>query len=268
MKPKTIKITQVSVIVATKNEEKNIDRCLKSIRNQPTKAEIIVVDNFSNDKTVQIAKEFTSKVYLFGNERSKQRNFGTKKTRGEYLLFLDADMELPPNLLKECLQQFKRNSKISGIIIDEESTGHNFLSRVKSLEKRLTRRETVIEAARFFKKTDLLKMSGFDEDLISGEDWDLSIRMRKLGSLARVKSKIVHHEDKTFWQDVKKKYYYAKNIQKYAKKHPQEFEKQAGYWRFSSLFKKPKIIYDDPTAFLGLVFLKSAQYLAYLIARI
>ena len=51
---------KVSVIVTTKNEAKNIGRCLQSIQNQTYKAiEIIVVDNFSKDETKRIAKKFT-----------------------------------------------------------------------------------------------------------------------------------------------------------------------------------------------------------------
>lgn len=261
------KIPSVSVIIATKNEERNIERCLRSIKNQSQKAEIIVVDNFSVDKTLQIAKVFTTHTYQKGKERSSQRNFGLKKAHGSYVLFLDADMEIGPNLLKECLQKMHKNPKASGIIIDEIVKGHNFLSRIKSVEKNLTNKNTLIEAARFFKKRAVQKAGGYDENLISGEDWDISIRTNKLGPFSRVRSKIIHHEDKTFWEDIKKKYYYAKNIERYAKKHPEEFKKQSGLFRFSNLFKKPAVIYYDPAAFLSLMLLKSVQYSAYILSK-
>ncbi len=69
----------VSVIVTTKNEEKNIANCLKSIKGQSypqEKIQIIVVDNNSSDSTTKIAKRFTDKVYNKGPERSAQRNYG------------------------------------------------------------------------------------------------------------------------------------------------------------------------------------------------
>ena len=69
----------LSVIITTKNEEKNIANCLKSIKaqNYPhDKIEIIVVDNNSKDRTKEIAARFTDKVYNFGPERSAQRNYG------------------------------------------------------------------------------------------------------------------------------------------------------------------------------------------------
>lgn len=263
----TNKIPFVTVIVTTKNEELNIAACLESIKKHAEGAQIIVVDNFSADKTAQIVQKFTPKVYLKGPERSAQRNFGLKKARGKYVLFLDADMELTKNLIRECTFVAKKNSKTAGIIIDEQSKGNNFLARIKSIEKRLTNKETAIEAARFFKRADLEKIGGYDENLISGEDWDLSIRMSKLGSFARVKSKIIHKEDKTFWQDVKKKYYYAKYIQKYAIKHPDIYKKQSGFKRLAILFKKPELIFEDPLGFSGLILLKTVQYIAYLNAK-
>lgn len=259
--------SSVSVIIATKNEEKNIERCLKSIRAQSQKEEIIVVDNFSTDKTLQIAKAYTENTYKNGKERSSQRNFGLKKAHGTYVLFLDADMEISASLLKECIQKMHKNPGAAGIIIDEIAKGSSFLSRIKSVEKKLTDKNTSIEAARFFNKSTVEKVGGYDENLISGEDWDISIRTNTIGPLLRIRSKITHYEEKTFWEDIKKKYYYAKNIQRYAKKHPEEFKKQSGFFRFSNLFKKPAVVYYDPAAFVGLVLLKSAQYLAYVVSR-
>lgn len=259
----------LSIIIPTRNEQDNIKRLLVSIKNQQNKDyEIILVDNFSKDKTVAIAKPYVDKIIKAGKERSAQRNYGLKKARGKFVLFLDADMELSPGLLEECVQKCKADPKIVAIVIDEVAYGHSFLSRIKSLEKNLARGSVQIEAARFFRKSAVLKMGGYDKNLISGEDWDLSIRVSKLGPFCSIKSKIIHHENNTIWQDIQKKYYYAKSIQKYAKKHPEEFKKQAGFWRFFNLFKKPKIIYDNPAVFVGLLFLKSAQYLAYLLAKL
>ena len=81
---KTKNYPLVSIIVTTKNEEKNIENCLKSVKNQnypQNKIEIIVVDNNSIDKTKQIALRYTDKVYNFGPERSAQRNFGVEKSK-------------------------------------------------------------------------------------------------------------------------------------------------------------------------------------------
>ena len=96
----------VSIIITTKNEEKNIGRCLKSIKKQACpNIEIIVVDNNSIDKTKQITKKYTKNVFNKGPERSAQRNFGAQKAKGKYLLFLDADMTLSPQLIKKAVHK-------------------------------------------------------------------------------------------------------------------------------------------------------------------
>ncbi len=102
----TKNVPLVSVVITTKNEEKNIENCLRSIRSQTFKnIELIVVDNFSEDKTAEFAKKYTAKVYFKGNERSAQRNYGAKVASGKYLLYLDADMILSPNLIAECVEK-------------------------------------------------------------------------------------------------------------------------------------------------------------------
>src|SRR5579864_2007469 len=94
----------VTAIITTKNEESRIENCLKSISNQTYKpVEIIVVDNNSTDRTKEIAKKHTGKIYDKGPERSAQRNYGSKMAKGKFLLFLDADMQLQPGIIKECV---------------------------------------------------------------------------------------------------------------------------------------------------------------------
>lgn len=260
---------QISVVIATKNEEENIGRLLASLTQQTFKDfEIIVVDNYSTDKTRQIAQEFTDKIYIRKPERSAQRNFGLKKSKGQYIIFADADMELKKNLLAACYQKLSKNPKLSGIILKEISKGHGFFARVKTLEKKIASKSPCLAAARFFRKKDLQKIGGYDQNLIAGEDWDLSQRMTKFGKLATVSSAIYHWEITSFWQDVCKKYYYARNIQKYQDKHPESFKKQAGLNRLLELFQNPEAILAQPAEFTVLIALKTAHYAAYLLARL
>ena len=98
----------VSVIVTTKNEERHIGNCLESVKKQSyprESVEIIVVDNNSKDKTKEIALRYTDKVYDCGPERSAQRNYGVVRAEGKYILYLDADMALSPQVIKECVDK-------------------------------------------------------------------------------------------------------------------------------------------------------------------
>lgn len=213
----------VSIIITTKNEEKNIGRLLGSIKKQTyPRIEIIVVDNDSTDQTKKISSKFTTKVYNFGPERSAQRNFGAKKAMGKFLLFLDSDMKLSPSVVEECLNTFSKNTKIGAVIIPEQSVAKDFWGKVKAFERSFYVEEgdNIIEAARFFKKEVYSKTGGYDESITGPEDWDLSETVKDLGyEIYRIKSKILHFEkiDSPI-SLAKKKFYYALKSHRYIKK--------------------------------------------------
>ena len=95
----------VSVIVTTKNEEKNVEECLRSVKNQTFREiELILVDNYSRDRTIEIAKKYADKVYLRGPERSSQRNLGAEISEGKYLLFLDSHVIPSPGSFRRLIE--------------------------------------------------------------------------------------------------------------------------------------------------------------------
>lgn len=96
-------MVNISTVILTKNEEENIFDCIKSIKFCD---EIIVVDDYSEDKTVKIAKELNAKVSqrVLNGDFAAQRNFGIKKAKGKWILFLDADERVTPYLKNEIIQ--------------------------------------------------------------------------------------------------------------------------------------------------------------------
>ena len=214
----------ISVIITTKNEESVLGRLLKSIKNQSYKGnEIIIVDNFSTDKTMEIAKKFTKNIYQFGPERSSQRNFGAQKSKGRYLLFLDADMELSKDVLKECVNLMNQEKNIGGIIIPEKSIASNFWEKVKAYERSFYNHgdDNVVEAARFFPKVVFNRLKGYDEMITGPEDWDLPERVKKEGfKIGKIFANINHYERiKSLYFLIKKKYYYGLTSSRYLNKH-------------------------------------------------
>jgi glycosyltransferase involved in cell wall biosynthesis len=96
----------LSVCLITKNEEKNIANCLKSVKDVAD--EIIVVDTGSTDKTVEIAKEYGADVHFFKwiDDFSAARNESIKYATGDYILIIDADEILEkPNMLLAALKK-------------------------------------------------------------------------------------------------------------------------------------------------------------------
>lgn len=218
---KTKKFPLVSVIVTTKNEAGNIGRFFKSIISQTYKnIELIVVDNNSSDETVSISKKYTKKVFNYGPERSAQRNYGAKKSKGIYLLFLDADMELSSNVIENCVKALqKMNVKI--LTIPETTVGQGLIALIRRFEREMYLGDTNYEVPRFFDKDIFFEYKGYDEKLTGPEDYDLPFRMRNKYKSGRIKSFIYHHEEGlTILRLLRKKYYYARNGAYYALKHP------------------------------------------------
>lgn len=214
----------VSVIITTKNEESVLINLLTSLKKQSFKNfEILLIDNNSTDETKKIAREMSAKVFNFGPERSAQRNFGAKKARGKYFLFLDADMEPSEDVIKQCVEVIRSDKTIGGLAIPENSKASNFWEKVKGFERSFynEKGDPVTDAARFFTRGAFLKAKGYDETITGPEDWDLPETIRELGyKIERIQAYIYHLERITSpFVLARKKFYYALLAHRYLEKH-------------------------------------------------
>ncbi len=262
----------VSIIVTTKNEEKNIASCLQSIQKQTYRnIETIVVDNKSTDKTTDICKQFSVSVFDKGPERSAQRNYGARKSKGKYFLFLDADMVLEKDIVKECVLQITKNNqqKVYAIIVPEKSYGEGFWAKCKALERSFYEGVEWIEAARFFQEDIFWEFDGYDENLTGPEDFDLPQRIKtKYGKqfIGRINAYIHHNEGKlSLGKSLRKKYYYGKKMREYyASKKNRQYAKQQGsiFNRYILFFSKPKKLFQEPILGLGMLGMKTLEMVA------
>lgn len=261
----------VTIIIPTKNEEDHLSSLLQSIQKQTHEPlETIVVDNASMDRSVSVAKKYGARVVTKGPERSAQRNYGAGLSAGSYLMFLDADMILTPTVVEECIAEFeKQKETIQGLVIPERSIGAGFWPQVKALERETIMGESGIEAARIFRKTVFDEFHGYDELLTGPEDYDLPQRIQhKYGtfSIGRLESAVLHDESGfTLGRTLKKKYYYGKKMAVYMKKKENRGPaiKQANFfYRLYLLCKKPTLVLRNPIVSLGLVFLRTCEYIA------
>ncbi|MBI5413570.1 glycosyltransferase [Candidatus Peregrinibacteria bacterium] len=255
----------VSVVVTTKNEEKHIAACLDSIKGQSYKnVEIIVVDNNSEDKTKEIALKYTPHVFNHGPERGAQRNYGLiKKAKGEYVMFVDADMTLSPHVIADCVERIKKDSSLVGLYISEIVTGNSFWSKVRRFERSFYD-GTVIDCVRFIKRDKFVEVGGFDESLTGGEDWDLDKKLRQIGKTVLARKPIYHNEAEfNLKKYLHKKKYYAQSfstyIAKWGKNDP-DIKKQFGFWyRFFGVFTengKWKKLVGHPILMVGMYSLR------------
>lgn len=254
----------VSVIVPTKNSSQFLRACLESIKNQNYKnIELIVVDNFSTDETQAIARNYTSKFFIKGPERSAQRNFGAKNSKGNYLFFIDSDMELEKQVIQECLE--KINDGGLGLIVPEKSFGVGFWAQCKELERSFYVGVDWIEAARFFRKDAFKSVGGYNQEMISGEDWDLSQRIEKKGRIDRINAFIYHNEGKlNLFKLLKKKYYYGKHFELYVENNKKSLNhnRQSNLLnRYTIFFCKPVKLFENPFLGIGMLFMKTCEFI-------
>lgn len=262
----------VSIIVTTKNEEKNIASCLQSIQKQTYgNIETIVVDNKSTDRTKEICKQFAVSVFDKGPERSAQRNYGARKSKGKYFLFLDADMVLEKDIVEECVLRItkKNQQRIYAVIIPEKSYGEGFWAKCKVLERSFYEGVEWIEAARFYQHDIFWEFGGYDENLTGPEDFDLPQRIKtKYGKqfIGRINAHIHHNEGKlTLGKSLCKKFYYGKKMREYyTNKENRQYAKQQGsiFNRYMLFFSKPKKLFRNPVLGFGMLCMKTSEMIA------
>lgn len=114
-------MSKVTAVISAYNEEKNIETCLKSLKFAD---EIVVVDNSSSDKTVEIVKKYTSKIYSQENNPKEidiQKNLGFEKATSDWVLSIDADEEVSKELVDEIKRTIKTKSKVNGYYIPRKN---------------------------------------------------------------------------------------------------------------------------------------------------
>lgn len=119
----------LSVVIITKNEEKNIKECLESVKDIAN--EIIIIDSYSNDNTVNIASKYTQKIFFkkFNNDFAEQRNHALNKCKSSWVLSIDGD-EILSQPLKKIIPKLINNSKFKGYLIPRR----NYINKNKWLK--------------------------------------------------------------------------------------------------------------------------------------
>jgi glycosyltransferase involved in cell wall biosynthesis len=170
----------ISAIIITKNEEKMIGDCLKSLEFVD---EILVVDTGNTDKTNQIAKKAGARIIKYSGQGSfaAWRNFGLKAAKNDWVLYIDADERVTPELRDEILSPV--SSSAYAIPRRNFIFGKEFKhsGQYPDYQKR------------FFKKSELIKWAG-----------DVHEEPNFRGDLGHLKNPMIHLKEMTLSQMVEK----------------------------------------------------------------
>lgn len=129
---------KISVIIPAYNSESTLKDCLKSVFSSSIKPlEVIVVDDFSADKSAEIAKQFPVKLISLAKNYGSgyARNTAVENSSGEILLFIDADVMIKRNTLNVLIESFIKDTALDAVIglFSKEHPNKNFFSQYKNL---------------------------------------------------------------------------------------------------------------------------------------
>lgn len=215
---------EVSIIVPTLNEAQNIGRLLASIQRQEgVLSEVIVVDQDSNDHTVAIAESFGARVVRverspYYRPPSQSRNIGAASSTAPIITHLDADMELGDQfLLRNAVDLIGSNTQ--AVVLHERDVPTGFWSGVKAFEREFYVGRP-IEAARLVTRRLFELVGGYDEEISSGEDFDLHDRYGAATQIVACDDGLILHHTghSTLRSLLRKKYSYGRAAQGYLTK--------------------------------------------------
>ena len=221
---------KVSIIIATLNNERTIDECLKAIfeLNYPKDfLEVIVVDGCSKDATVKIAEKYPAKVVSTSLNAPAAYNYAIKIASNDVLGFIDADAKVEKEWLNKLIV-YLDDSQVAGVSGGIEtwntenalarSIGYDMKNRYARLKKYATRIATM---NLLLKKSVIEESGGFDERLPSQYDTDLGFRITSRGYkiVFDPSAKCYHFNRSTVRAYFKQQLQYGKNTLKLYFKH-------------------------------------------------
>jgi glycosyltransferase involved in cell wall biosynthesis len=183
---------KISIIIPARNEEQYLERCLSSIEEidyPQDHIEVIVVDNGSTDRTVEIAKSHQAKVFIRGDgcNVSQLRNFGAKMAKNKILAFVDADCSVPSRWIWDALK-FLQLSKVGAVgcwykLPEQRTTWVESVWDIQMMGRRnLIGEVNWVPSGNFVVSKDIFfQIEGFDESLVTSEDVDICSRIIKEG---------------------------------------------------------------------------------------
>lgn len=183
----------ISVIIAAKNAEKSIEECLSSVQmNNP--AEIIVVDGNSTDKTLDIARRYTNKIYSDeGKGFNYAQQLGVAQATQEYVALVDADITLLEGTLATLLAELEVSNCISMQATILGANLSTYWERAADWTFRIFQAQRGVGLGSAVIRRATLLEHKFDPFLEGGGDYDFKIKVEGEGYKLGTSPSVVYH---------------------------------------------------------------------------
>lgn len=197
----------LSIIIPTLNEEKNLPVILSCIAKEKIKnLEIVIADAGSKDKTIEIAKSFGC-VVTDGGLPAVGRNKGARIAKGDTFLFLDADLRLSDNFIKNSMKEFLKEKLVVASYAIFPQKNNMYLNPVTlnltyNFPQKLLERVFPLGAMGIMVKRKVFeKVGGFDETIKLAEDHCFIQDCAKIGKFGIIDSAKVYMPIRRFERD-------------------------------------------------------------------
>lgn len=271
---------KVAVVLTSYNNADSIHICINSIITQEYEPLLLIIaDDGSTDDTVKqlryLLKDQTNAKILAlehgerGIARKKAIDLASEK-KYDYLLFIDSDMHLEPELITDCQEYMEKNPKTGALVIPESpySSYTNFATRVKIFERKIINNAGTningnsIEAARFWRQKSYIQSGGINPSQISFEETQPTIRYMSAGGIiTRIEKTSLHHDEKfvTFKNLFEKKRYYFGAMEKTISTEKKGLRSALKRWYFfRSVLYRPSNLFraiQHPILALGMLYM-------------
>jgi len=198
----------ISIIIPARNEELILENALKALSLYSGEKEIIVSDDGSIDKTVEIAKKYTDKVLIYNGDIKRKisgvRNAGAKVATGDYLVFIDADVTVKDSdmVFKILISLFEKDSKLVGATVfirflpETESFADKVIMYCMNMVHLFYNNVAHFGGAsgqfQMIRRDAFEKIGGYNVEIVAAEDEDVFQRLAKIGKTHSEKSITVY----------------------------------------------------------------------------
>ncbi len=187
------------VVMTVLNNEKDIGKCLESLKEQTVDVKLYVVDAGSTDRTVEIIKKYKKVLPIDMTvkkvNRSVARDLAIRKTKGKFVGVVNSDVELEEDCFEELLEVIKKKKDAGGVAgTQTRPEGQNWVAKgiyylpgMAQVNERQDFEEGLVEThsipceCGIFRRKAFEEIDGFDESLNWGEDAELGMRLRQKG---------------------------------------------------------------------------------------
>jgi len=248
-----------------------LEICLRSIFGQTYRSFecLVMVSDGSPPELHHIMRSFpTTRVFEGTFNKSAARNFLANEATGKYMLYFDVDMELSPNLLKDCIENALKCGSKAVVVQSREAPRKSFWAKCRSLEREILLSDKADDIPLFIDLDTFRQVGGFDERLDPLDDWGLTLRLRDRDiRFGRVSAPLFTRQTTELAEMFRRKYVRGQLIPLLLREFPNAPQVRFGSRFADTYLRNWRLLIKSPILTVGLSFLKLLDMLALTFGR-